>query len=305
MERHCRHFVDPWPPRVRGNNCEVGKISGQVVNRRRMSVPQPRSHSTGHARSHPGGSHIDHHRNPQFVDHFKQPVQSLIVHSEVTHDGMKVKAQHSQIPDRMLDLLHRRLAFERINCRPSVNDSLRMALLHRRHKVVGAGWRANRGFQIKGHENCLYPSAAEILHDLLFALSDPGTVPIFSQCGNVRLLAGDPFLCVGITVNVNNPHATVSPSQRSLHRVWFSGRLSPPASTWKPYQNLIAETPAESQGAREICTWQSLYRKGMSSTDQSSGVRRPATARMRTCVPPGRDQPQECRQRPSLRDAIR
>src|ERR1700688_35970 len=157
MERHCRHFVDPSPPRVRGNNCEVGKISGQIVNRRRMSVPQSRSHSTGHARSHPGGSHIDHHRNPQFVDHFKQPVQSLVVHSEVTHDGMKVKAQHSQI---------------------------------------------------KGHENCLYTGTAEILHDLLFALRDPGTVPIFSQCVNVRLLAGDPFLCVGITVNVNNPHAT-------------------------------------------------------------------------------------------------
>jgi len=73
----------------------------------RILAPSP-----GQACSHPGRADIDHHRNLEFIDNFKERIQPRVVDGEMPHDGMEVEPQHSKIADGVFCFTNRGLAFE-------------------------------------------------------------------------------------------------------------------------------------------------------------------------------------------------
>src|SRR4029077_19083322 len=123
---------------------------------------------------------------------------------------MKMKSQHAQVLNRMPGFSYRSFAFERIDRRPSLNDAVWVALLHGRYVIVRARRWAHRGCEIKRDENRFHACSSEVFHYLTFALGFPGSIPIFGQRVDVGLLAANPFLGVGITMNVNDSHAMIN-----------------------------------------------------------------------------------------------
>src|SRR4029077_5969333 len=114
--------------------------------------------------------------------------------------------------DRVFILGECHLTFEGIDCTPGLNDSIRVPLSHSRYKFIGAGRSARRCFEIQCNQDSLDTCIAEVFDHVTFDLRCPRPIPILGQRINVWLLTCDPFLGIGITVNVDDSHAMVNAS---------------------------------------------------------------------------------------------
>src|SRR5262249_11010205 len=90
MESYRGHLVDPWPPWVGRDDCQVGKVSGKFVNGRRVGVPDFCTEPAWHTGAHAGRADVDHHRRPQFVDDLEQRIELAISNRKMSHDRMEV-----------------------------------------------------------------------------------------------------------------------------------------------------------------------------------------------------------------------
>ena len=124
------------------------------------------------------------------------------------HDRVEMKSQHPEFPDGAPGLTDGSLSLERIDCAPGMNDAIRVALLHRRNEIVRTRRRSDGRFEIQRHQNGLDASVGELPDHRLFGLRRPRSVPVFGQCVDVRLLAGDPLPRVGVTMKINDPHVS-------------------------------------------------------------------------------------------------
>src|SRR6266852_1447711 len=79
------------------------------------------------------------------------PAPMPVVHREVLHDRVEVKADKPQLTHRFCRLGDSDLTLRRLERAPGLDDPLRMALPHRVHVLVGDGRRLDRRFQIERH----------------------------------------------------------------------------------------------------------------------------------------------------------
>src|SRR5579884_4162478 len=145
-----------------------------------MGMTDFRTQATRQTGSHASSSYIDHNRNFECINRFPERIETLIINGEVAHNGMEVKAKDVQFVDSRLRLLNGSLPFETINGSPGLGNDIGMTVPHPGYIFIGAGRSSNNGFNIKGHQNCLYASSTKLVNDLIFLLWNPGTVPVLA-----------------------------------------------------------------------------------------------------------------------------
>src|SRR5258708_30614086 len=116
---------------MRGQDGQRRKIRSELIDCRRMRVADFGAHAAWHPGAHSRGAYVNHDGHFQFIDEFEQRVEAAIVHREMAHDRVKVKSQHSEVLDSVPRLAKGSLPFERVNCRPGLDNSLWFAFLYR------------------------------------------------------------------------------------------------------------------------------------------------------------------------------
>ena len=112
----------------------------------------------------------------------------------------------------------RGLALERIDRRPRLDDAIAVALLHGVHVVVGAWRRVHGRLEIERDEHRLDARCREIRDDVRFFFRHPAAAPILRKRIDVRLLARNPLRRIRIAMEIDDPHALASLSERSHRR---------------------------------------------------------------------------------------
>jgi hypothetical protein len=168
---------------------------------------------------------VDHYRHLERFDRLEERMECAVVDGIVAHDRMKVKAEHAEVFDRVFGFADRVLTLERIDGAPGVNDAFGMALLHRGNVIVGTRRGVDGRFEIERHQHGLDAGIGKVLHHRGFVFRHPAAAPVLRQRVDVGLLARDPFLGVGIAVEVDDAHVNRRPS---------SPTPSPPDLFWTP-----------------------------------------------------------------------
>src|SRR5438093_4376039 len=125
----------------------------------------------------------------------------------MTHDRMKMKAEQVQLFYGILGVFDGARALQRIDGRPSLSNYARIVIAHLGDVFIRTGRRARYGFDIEGHQHRLDSGLLKLRNDLGFCFRRPSSIPIFSECFDVRPLRFDPRLRVGIAMKVDHSHA--------------------------------------------------------------------------------------------------
>src|SRR5205814_6201248 len=97
---------------------EIGEVGRQLVDRRGVRMAELRAHASGEPGAHAGGADVDHYRRLQLVDHLEQRVVAPVVHGEVLHDRMEMKAEKAELPNSFSCLSQSKIAFRRLERAP-------------------------------------------------------------------------------------------------------------------------------------------------------------------------------------------
>src|SRR3990172_524691 len=200
VQRHGKHLVRPGPAGMRGDDFEMGKSGGELIDGGGMRVANHGAQAALHARAHPRRADIDHHRDFKLVDGFPKRIEPAFVDGEMAHDRMEVKTEELQIFDRSFRVFNGALALQGIDRRPGLPDHAGMIVAHPGNVFIGARRRAGDRFDIEGYEHGLDARLFKIRDPLRFAFRCPGAVPVLRQRFDVGSLGFDPGLGVGITV---------------------------------------------------------------------------------------------------------
>src|SRR5690242_17100694 len=179
-------LVGPRPAGVSGDDPELGKRGGQLIDRQRVRSFQPPPQPARRAGAHARGAHIYEDGNAELVDLLEQRTQLWIIDREVATDGMEVEADQAEVPDRMLRLLNRLRALPRIDRSPRVQHYVGVPVAKTGHIVVRAWGAAGDRLGVECDHQHLDFGRAQLRYDLLLVERRPWPVPVRAQGFDVR-----------------------------------------------------------------------------------------------------------------------
>ena len=193
-----------------GDDGEIGKISGKLVDGSRVRMADLGPHAARNACAHAGRADIDHHRRFQLVDNLEERVMLAVIDRKMPHNGVEMETEHAVHLDRLFRLADRDLTLERVDRAPGLDHAVRMAFPHAGDVFVRTRRRVDRGFQIERDQHGVHTGGRELGDHIVLFLGQPFAVPVLGKCAHIGALAVDPGLGVRVTVQIDNAHLYAS-----------------------------------------------------------------------------------------------